>query len=124
MTRIVFSLFLALFAALHTLPALANDADSLADILNDHWQAANKEQIFFRKDPDTFRMNGPLPDVSEQGRARRAAFNLEILKRLDAIDTTKLTRQDQITARLFKYERLTTPAFLLTSLQRPAICPF
>ena len=27
-------------------------------LLNEHWQTANKEQIFFRKDPDTFRMNG------------------------------------------------------------------
>ncbi len=104
MNRIAISF---IFATLYTLPALANDADSLDDILNDHWQAANKEQIFFRKDPDTFRMNGPLPDVSAQGRARRAAFNLKILKRLESIDLAQLERQDQITARLFKYERQT-----------------
>lgn len=84
--------------------------DSLDEILSDHWAAANKEQIFFRKDPDTFRMNGKLPDVSVQGRERRAAFNQGIIKRISAIDVKALNAQDQVTLRLFKYERETEAA--------------
>jgi uncharacterized protein (DUF885 family) len=79
--------------------------DSLSKILQDHWAAANQEQIFFRKDPDTFRMNGKLPDVSDQGRARRAAFNMSILERLSKLDPTTLSAADQVTYKLFNYER-------------------
>lgn len=85
-------------------------SDSLDKILSDHWAAANKEQIFFRKDPDTFRMNGDLPDVSAQGRKRREEFNFDILKRIATIDIKDLDRQDQVNLRLFKYERETEAA--------------
>ena len=63
--------------------AQATPADSLNKILADHWASANKEQIFFRKDPDTFRMNGKSPEISSAGRVRRQAFNSSILKRLN-----------------------------------------
>ncbi|GAA0374369.1 DUF885 domain-containing protein [Bowmanella denitrificans] len=88
------------------LPAQANEAsDSLQQLLARHWQQANKEQIFFRKDPDTFRMNGKLPDMSQQGRERRAAFNQDMLAELEKIDWQQLPKADQLTYRLFKYER-------------------
>lgn len=80
-------------------------AENLDKILQDHWAEANKEQIFFRKDPDTFRMNGKLPDVSDKGRARRAAFNQSILSRLSKLDPNKMSAADQVTYSLFKYER-------------------
>lgn len=80
-------------------------AENLDKILQDHWAEANKEQIFFRKDPDTFRMNGKLPDVSDKGRARRAAFNQSILSRLSKLDPNKMSEADQVTYALFKYER-------------------
>ncbi len=86
-------------------PVSAHAKDSLDQILTDHWAQANKEQIFFRKDPDTFRMNGSLPDVSAAGRARRAEFNQIILSRLDNIDASGLSDKDQINFRLFRYER-------------------
>lgn len=79
-----------------------NDFNNMLDV---HWKHANEEQIFFRKDPDTFRMNGKLPDMSKEGRARRAAFNQKLLNELDNIDVTKLSADDQVTYRLFKYER-------------------
>lgn len=79
--------------------------DSFDKILRDHWAEANKEQIFFRKDPDTFRMNGKLPDVSAAGRSRRAAFNNSILSRLSKLNTSKLNDADQVSFKLFKYER-------------------
>jgi len=85
----------------------AGSEDSLEKILADHWQAAQDERIFFRKDPDTFRMNGRLPDVSRQGRERRAAFNQSMLDRLKKIKLADLELDNQVTYRLFKYERET-----------------
>ena len=99
--------FLVLFLATSLAAGLTYAGDDLDKILSDHWSAANKEQIFFRKDPDTFRMNGNLPDVSEAGRVRRAEFNQTLLERITALDISTLSPQDQVTARLFKYERET-----------------
>ena len=79
--------------------------DSLQRILDDHWSAANKEQIFFRKDPDTFRMNGHLPDMSASGRARREAFNKSVVTRLYTLDADELSDADKVSYRLFQYER-------------------
>jgi uncharacterized protein (DUF885 family) len=74
-------------------------------ILKDHWSAANEEQIFFRKDPDTFRMNGKLPDISAQGRQRRALFNEQLLVRLQGVDAQNLSPEQLVSYRLFKFER-------------------
>ena len=90
--------------------ASAETQDSLQQILDDHWAAANQEQIFFRKDPDTFRMHGKLPDMSEQGRTRREAFNSTVLQRLSKLDRKALNAADTVTYRLFKYERETEAA--------------
>ncbi|MEW6989801.1 DUF885 family protein [Colwelliaceae bacterium 6441] len=76
-------------------------------LIDEHWQTANKEQIFFRKDPDAFRMNGKLPDMSKKGRERREKYNSELLQRLAKINLNDLSAKDQITYRLFKYERQT-----------------
>ncbi|MEW6998594.1 DUF885 family protein [Colwelliaceae bacterium BS250] len=80
-------------------------SQSLNNLLNEHWQTANKEQIFFRKDPDTFRMNGHLPEFSEAAMQRREAYNAELLQRLASIDINELTLDEQVTYRLFAYER-------------------
>ncbi|MBC3766153.1 DUF885 domain-containing protein [Neptunicella marina] len=89
--------------------ASAQNADTQAfhQLLDKHWANANKEQIFFRNDPDTFRMNGKLPDVSAKGRQRRAQFNQHVLNELNRIDLQDLSEQDQLSYRLFKYERET-----------------
>ena len=93
----------SLFCASST---FANQAtEQFSQLLEEHWQTANKEQIFFRKDPDTFRMNGKLPEMSANGRERRSMYNNELLKRIESIDMTKLSADDQVTYRLFKYER-------------------
>ncbi|MFT6407060.1 MAG: hypothetical protein ACJAQ6_000470 [Arenicella sp.] len=114
-------LFVTLFAllAVNAVNVNADDrtADSLDKLLKDHWAAANKEQLFFRKDPDTFRMNGRLPDVSAEGRARRAEFNQGMLQRANALDSKSLAAQQQVTLRLFKYER-ETEAESYTQLDR------
>ncbi len=109
MTRI--ALVLLITASLIGCPLLLmadnTEKDTLTKILHDHWAAASKEQIFFRKDPDTFRMNGQLPDVSETGRTRREAFNRSILDRLDKLKTDDFNAQENVTYRLFRYERET-----------------
>lgn len=102
--RMIFGSFV--FAMMLISPVSANNASvELQLLLDEHWQNANKEQIFFRKDPDAFRMNGQLPDVSAAGRHRRAAFNQTMLTRLQAIELNELSQADQVTYRLFRFER-------------------
>ncbi len=107
MTKTAASLLIAILligcTALSSVETL--EQDSLEIILDNHWAAANQEQIFFRKDPDTFRMNGHLPDMSAAGRARRQAFNHSILDRLAKLDTSGFSTEDDVTYRLFKFER-------------------
>lgn len=76
-------------------------------LLNEHWQTANKEQIFFRKDPDTFRMNGKLPSFSKASEKRRETYNQSLLNKLDKIELSALSPKEQVSYRLFKYERQT-----------------
>ena len=80
-------------------------SEKFQQLLDEHWQNANKEQIFFRKDPDAFRMNGKLPEMSAKGRERRSTYNHELLSRIETIDVTQLTSAEQVSYRLFKYER-------------------
>lgn len=82
-------------------------SEQFSDLINEHWQVANKEQIFFRKDPDAFRMNGKLPDMSKEGLARREKYNAQLLARLNNISLDDLSEEEQVTYRLFKYERQT-----------------
>lgn len=96
--------FLSLLVLLSVSP-VGKTQETFENVLQDHWAAANQEQIFFRKDPDTFRMNGTLPDVSKAGRTRRADFNRHILKRLDNVDAEALSASDLVSYRLFKFER-------------------
>jgi len=75
------------------------------DLLTTHWQNANEEQVFFRKDPDTFRMNGKLPSFSKASRDRREKYKDSLLKQLYDIIVEQLSDKEQVTYRLFKYER-------------------
>jgi len=112
MTRMITPLLTAAFMIAYATHSCAESFknDTLERVLEDHWAAANQEQIFFRKDPDTFRMNGPLPDVSAEGRARRKTFNQSILDRLEKLNTQAYNAQDKVTFRLFKFERETEAA--------------
>ncbi len=85
---------------------MSSDAsDTFNQLLDEHWSNANKEQIFFRKDPDTYRMNGKLASFSKEAVQRRSDYNQSLLKRLKTIDLKQLSADDQITYRLFVYER-------------------
>jgi uncharacterized protein (DUF885 family) len=76
-------------------------------LLKEHWQTANKEQIFFRKDPDAFRMNGKLPSFSKASEKRRETYNQSLLNKLEKIELSTLSAKEQVSYRLFKYERQT-----------------
>lgn len=86
--------------------AMADAASSFDQLLKDHWDNVLKEQVFFRRDPDVFRMNGPLPDFSMEGIKRRQAFNEDILARLAEINEAALPVEDRVSFKLFKYERM------------------
>jgi uncharacterized protein (DUF885 family) len=76
-------------------------------LLDDHWNNAVAEQVFFRSDPDAWRMNGKLAEFTVEARARRKAFNDDILKRLEPIDIDSLDAKDRVSYRVFQYERQT-----------------
>jgi uncharacterized protein (DUF885 family) len=82
-------------------------AAAFQGVLDDHWENALAEQVFFRSDPDAWRMNGKLAAFTFEARARRKAFNEEILTRLQEIDIDDLDAKDQVSYRVFHYERLT-----------------
>ena len=76
-------------------------------LLDEHWAAANAEKVFFRTDPDTWRMDGKLSEHSTEARARRQQFNETVLGKLAGIDVDELSADDQMSYRIFKYERET-----------------
>jgi len=96
-----------MFLTLSACGKSATTVDSFQAILDDHWENAMAEQIFFRSDPDAWRMNGKLAEFTADARARRQAFNEEILARLDEIDIDSLDSKDRVSYRVFEYERLT-----------------
>ncbi len=103
-----FKVFAGLFACVFVSGALAQDVPASSEfskLLQDHWQRAEQEQVFFRTDPDSYRPHGKLAEVSAQARARRQAFNESILARLATIDEADLQGQDRISYKLFLYER-------------------
>ena len=82
-------------------------ATAFQKLLVDHWDNALAEQVFFRSDPDAWRMNGKLAAFTVEARARRKAFNEDVLTRLEDIDIDSLDPKDQVSYRVFQYERLT-----------------
>jgi uncharacterized protein (DUF885 family) len=76
-------------------------------LLDEHWAMANTEKVFFRTDPDTYRMDGKLSEHSPEARARRQQYNESVLERLAGIDIDELDADDQMSFRIFKYERET-----------------
>ncbi len=85
----------------------SSPGNELHAILDEHWENTEAEQVFFRRDPDAWRMNGELAEFTPEARERRREFNETILARLETIDTEDLDPDDQVSYRLFLYERLT-----------------
>jgi uncharacterized protein (DUF885 family) len=108
------SYLLALIALSSMLACSPQESDELADtgaafhsLLNEHWAAAQTEKVFFRSDPDAWRMDGDLPEHTNEARARRQSFNDHMLAKLAEIDVDELDGDDQLSYRIFKYERET-----------------
>lgn len=76
-------------------------------LLTEHWAAAQAEKIFFRADPDAWRMDGRLSEHTAEARARRQKFNEQVLAGLAKISNEDLHAKDQLSYQIFKYERET-----------------
>lgn len=91
-------------------PETDNKAETAAafhDLLDEHWATATAEKVFFRTDPDAWRMDGKLPEHTPEARARRQQFNEYVLGKLANISSDDLDADDQLSYRIFKYERET-----------------
>jgi uncharacterized protein (DUF885 family) len=87
------------------------DADSdFSALLTKHWQNAQQEKVFFRTDPDGWKPDGKLAQWTPQAMARRDAFNSEVLVKLESIAPAQLSADNQMSYRLFLYERQTEKA--------------
>lgn len=82
-------------------------SDTFHALLDDHWAASVSEKIYFRTDGDAWRMDGKLSEHTAEARARRQAFNESILKRLEGMNPHDLNARDQISLKVFIYERET-----------------
>ena len=98
---------LALSFAFFSLPSQADDNTNLTEIINQHWQHAQNEKVFFRTDPDGWKPNGKLAHWSEEAISQRQAYNNQVLKKLASIDASALNKAQLMNYRLFKYERET-----------------
>jgi uncharacterized protein (DUF885 family) len=86
--------------------ASATPAEDFRRLVTEHWANATDEQVFFRTDPDAWRMHGKLAEFTPVARARRQRFNDSVLERLATIDDHDLGVQEQVSYKLFRYERL------------------
>jgi len=82
-------------------------ADEFHALLDEHWERSVDEEIYFRTDPDAWRMDGPLSEHTPEARLRRQQFNELMLDKLARIDAESLDPTDRVSYRLFKYERET-----------------
>jgi uncharacterized protein (DUF885 family) len=87
--------------------SLASPSSDLQALLDEQWQRSIDEQVFFRTDPDAWRMHGKLAEFTPEAFARRKKYNESVLNRLKQIDSGSLDAKDSVTYRLFLYERQT-----------------
>ena len=88
-----------------TMTATATPDQDFEQLLAEHWESAQSEKLMFRRDPDAWRLGGPLASVTTESRARRQAFNEGMLQALAGIDPKQLSRQNQVSYKVFLYER-------------------
>ncbi|MGS2719693.1 DUF885 domain-containing protein [Paraglaciecola aestuariivivens] len=86
---------------------LADANQDLSRIIDQHWQQAQQEKVFFRTDPDGWKPKGKLAEFTPQALARRQAYNAKVLEQLQLINPQQLTAEQLMNYRLFKYERET-----------------
>ncbi|MEO9946737.1 DUF885 domain-containing protein [Paraglaciecola sp.] len=93
--------------ALLSAKSAANADQDLSEIIEQHWQFATQEKVFFRTDPDGWKPNGKLAEFSPKAIKRREDYNSKILAQLNELDPNKLSAEQLMNYRLFKYERET-----------------
>jgi uncharacterized protein (DUF885 family) len=76
-------------------------------VLDDHWATVLTEKIYFREDPDAWRMDGRLSEHTAAARERRRIFNTSVLSRLAEINPQQLNAADRLSFRIFAHERKT-----------------
>jgi uncharacterized protein (DUF885 family) len=86
---------------------LADANQDLSNLIDEHWQNAIKEKVFFRTDPDGWKPKGKLAEFTPQAIQRRTTYNNGVLTVLARIDTKALNEKQLMNYRLFKYERET-----------------
>lgn len=87
--------------------AMADANQDFEALMAKHWQNAQQEKVFFRTDPDGWKPDGKLAEFTPKAYARREAFNQVILQSLSKIPFDRLNTANQMSYRLFKYERET-----------------
>ena len=85
----------------------ADSNTDLTSIIDQHWQNAQKEKVFFRTDPDGWKPNGKLAEFTPEAMARREAYNRQVLELLGKVNSKTLSEAQLMNYRLFKYERET-----------------
>jgi uncharacterized protein (DUF885 family) len=107
-----------------SLPAVADDSAVFNLLLEEHWQRANEEQVFFRMDADAWRFAGKLAEWTPAAIDRRHRYNDSVLTRLTNIDPQKLDKAERVSYQVFLYERETerdayaTPEYLYAITNR------
>ncbi|WP_133468818.1 DUF885 domain-containing protein [Paraglaciecola marina] len=99
-------LSLSLFALLSS-QSLASADEDLSKIIDQHWQFATQEKVFFRTDPDGWKPKGKLAEFTPEAFKRRETYNQNVLQQLSEINPTDLSAEQLMNFRLFKYERET-----------------
>ena len=102
-----FVLLLAVIPLLWPSLALASSDKEFQSLLDTHWANSVKEKIYFRNDPDAWRMDGTLSEHTANARARRNSFNELMLEQLGNIDIQDLSSANRISYKVFQYERRT-----------------
>lgn len=83
--------------------ALADPAADLNALFAEEWNYRLKEDPLFATTVGNHQYDDRLPSVAQEDQDRRAVYYRDALKRLTAIDRSKLNKQDQISYDLFKY---------------------
>lgn len=76
----------------------------LQALLDQEWQFRLQEFPTFATDVGRHEFDDKLPGVAKEDRARRLAFWQDVLRRLEQIDRTRLSRASQINYNLFQRE--------------------
>ncbi|PWT93100.1 MAG: DUF885 domain-containing protein [Acidobacteria bacterium] len=99
MTINVCLLLILLFSGL----VFADNNSSLNSLFSEEWNYRLKEDPLFATNAGNHQYDDRLPSVTKADQDRRAEYYRGLLKKLNSIDRSTLSKQDQISYDLFKY---------------------